>query len=65
MKKSKGLFDLQVEFFLPVWRRVVVVAVCAIWALVEFMAGSMLWGIVFSGLTGGSAQQFFFDGWPE
>ncbi len=65
MKKNKGLFDLQVDFFLPVWRRVAVVGVCTVWALVEFLAGSMLWAILFAAIAGGSAQQLFFDGWPE
>lgn len=65
MKKNKGLFDLQVDFFLPVWRRVAVVVVCAAWAVVEFLAGSTLWAILFAGITGATVQQFFFDGWPE
>lgn len=64
-KKKKGLFDLQVDFFLPMWRRIAVVVVCTVWAMVEFFSGSMLWGIVFCAIAGGAVQQFFFDGWPE
>ena len=65
MKKNKGILDLQVDFFLPVWRRVAVVTVCALWSLVEFSAGSLLWGIVFIGLAAVATWQLFFDGWPE
>jgi len=65
VKKNKGILDLQVDFFLPVWRRVAVVAVCALWSLIEFSAGSLLWGIVFIGLAVVATWQLFFDGWPE
>ena len=38
----KGL-DVRIPFFLPLWRRVLVAALCVIWAGVEFAYGSWAW----------------------
>lgn len=57
-------FDLQQDFFLPVWRRVAVVVVCIAWGIVEFMTAAPFWGIIFGGMGVFAAWQFFFDGWP-
>jgi hypothetical protein len=46
-----GLFDLDHPFFLPVWRRVAVVAVCALWSAVEWATASPFWGILAGGLA--------------
>ncbi len=64
-KKDKGILGLQVDFFLPVWRRVLLVGVCAGWAIVEFSAGSPVWGTLFVFLSIAAAWQLFFDGWPQ
>jgi len=64
-KKNRGLFDLQVDFFLPVWRRYALIAVCAIWSVLEFATAAPFWGIIFGGLGVIAVWQLFFDGWPE
>ena len=61
----RQLFDLQVDFFLPVWRRVAVIAVCFAWGILEFVAAAPLWGVIFAGLGVLATWQLFFDGWPE
>ena len=53
-------FDLQVPFFKPLWRRVVVVALCLIWAVFEVRNGAPFWGLVFAAAGLWCAYQFFF-----
>lgn len=45
------LLDLTHPSFKPVWVRVAVVAVCAVWGLIEFSNGNGLWGVFFVGLA--------------
>lgn len=59
------ILELQVDFLVPVWRRVAVVVVCFGWAIVEFVSRSPFWGMIFAGLGGYALWQLFLDGWPE
>ncbi len=59
-----AFFDLQIPFFVPVWRRVVLVSVCLAWAAFEFYAGAALWGMLFLGMGALAVWQLFFNGWP-
>lgn len=43
--------DNQHPFFRPLWRRLAVIAVCAIWAAVEFAAGTPFWGTLAAGMA--------------
>ena len=56
--------DLQVDFFLPVWRRIAVVVVCIGWAFFEFATGAIAWGVIFGGIGLYAIWQFFLNGWP-
>ncbi len=58
------LLEVQIDFFVPLWRRVVLVAFCFVWSLVEFNNGMVFWGSVFVAIGAYSLWQFFFDGWP-
>ena len=58
------LFELQTEFFLPLWRRVAVVTVCLVWTVFEFVSGSPFWGMLFGAMGVYALWQLFFDGWP-
>lgn len=60
-----SFFDLQIPFFIPVWRRIVLIFVCIGWAFLEFYKGEPFWGIMFMGLGALAAWQLFFDGWPD
>ena len=53
------MFDLKVPFFLPVWRRVVTVALTLGWAGFEFLAGSPSWGALFAGFGIYALYHFF------
>ena len=47
---AQVVFNLGIPFFLPVWRRVLVVVVAIAWGLFEFANGQFFWGIVFVGM---------------
>jgi hypothetical protein len=55
----RSIFDLNVLFFRPLWRRVAVVAVLVFWGAFEFATGSAFWGTVFGGVGLVIAWQFF------
>ena len=57
-KPRPKLFDLEVPFFPPVWRRVLAVVVPVLWALFEFSNGATFWGLIFMGLGGIAAWRF-------
>jgi hypothetical protein len=46
------VFDLNHPFFIPLWRRVAVVAFAVGWGLFEFASGSPFWGTLFLGIGG-------------
>jgi len=58
------MFNLQTDFYKPLWIRVVIVVVCLGWAVVETLAGQGLWALLFAGLGAVAVHQFFLDGWP-
>ncbi|MBO6539865.1 MAG: DUF3329 domain-containing protein [Rhizobiaceae bacterium] len=44
------LFELNDEFFRPVWKRVLIVAATVGWACFEFYSGQTFWGVIFLGI---------------
>ena len=60
-----AFFDLQIPFFVPVWRRIALIGVCLGWGAFEFWTQTPLWGIIFVGLGALAAYQLFFAGWPK
>ncbi|ESW90589.1 DUF3329 domain-containing protein [Mesorhizobium sp. M1060] len=52
--------DYEHPFFRPLWRRVAVVAVCVIWAGIEFASGTPFWGIIALGFAAYAVWQFFY-----
>ncbi len=53
------LIDVQLPFFIPLWRRVVLVALCLGWALVELSNGAVMFALLFGGIGLFCAHQFF------
>ncbi len=53
------MFDLDHPFFKPLWVRIAVAGVALGWAVVEAVAGSPLWGILFGALGAYAAYRFF------
>lgn len=58
-------FEIQTEFFVPLWRRILLVVFCFGWTVVEFATGAPFWGLLFAAIGIYAAWQFFFDGWPS
>ena len=54
-----ALFDLNDAFFKPLWIRVAIVLVTALWGIFEFSSGSPLWGVLFCGLSAYAVHGFF------
>ena len=48
---SKPLLDLQHPWFIPLWRRVAVTAVCLFWTVMEVCIGGPFWLLLFGALT--------------
>ena len=46
-----GMKDRDVAFFRPLWRRVVVTAICIVWAIAELIGHDGLWIAITLGLT--------------
>ncbi|WP_217653871.1 hypothetical protein [Litoreibacter ascidiaceicola] len=63
MKVRLKLFDLDIPFFLPVWRRVLAVTIPALWGVFEFSSGAALWGVIFWGMAGIAAWKFWTADW--
>ena len=53
------MFDLKDPFFLPVWRRAVVVGLTLGWAVFELLTGSVTWAILFGAVGIYAFYQFF------
>jgi hypothetical protein len=51
--------DTDHPFFRPLWVRVLIVAVCVLWAAFEFATGSPFWGVIFGALGAYAAWSFF------
>ena len=54
------ILDVQLPFFIPVWRRVALIAVCFLWAMFEVSLGSPGWAILFVVIGIYCVHQFFF-----
>ncbi|WGW05534.1 hypothetical protein [Tropicibacter oceani] len=46
------LLDPRHPFFRPLWRRVLIVALCFAWALFELVTGAPVWALLFAALGG-------------
>ena len=51
--------DTEHPMLRPLWVRLLLVAICLGWAVLEFVTGSPGWGILFLALAGYAAWGFF------
>ncbi len=58
-RKRRSYFDVRSPFFLPLWRRVAVVAVCVAWVGVEVLAGSLGWAAFVGAIAAFLIYEFF------
>jgi hypothetical protein len=52
--------DSEHPFLRPLWRRITLVAVCFIWAGLEYLGGSPTWSMIALAFGGYGAWQFFY-----
>lgn len=57
------LFDVEIPFFLPVWRRYAVVAVAVFWGFFEISTGALFWGMIFVGMGSIAGWRFYTADW--
>ncbi len=57
---NKKLIDVQIEFFIPIWRRIGLVLFCSVWAGLEWMWDNFFWGMVPAIIAIYCFYQFFF-----
>jgi len=55
----KQLLDPDHPAFRPLWVRLLVVGLSGGWAVVEFVAGSVAWGMLFAAIAGYAAWKLF------
>ena len=55
----RKFLDVQTPFFRPLWRRVLVTALCLGWAVIELASGAVFWAILFGAAGIHLAWQFF------
>lgn len=54
------VLDLRHPFFDPLWRKLVLVAVLAVWTIFEFAAGNPFWAFLVGGIGVYAVCIFFF-----
>ncbi|MDE0985718.1 MAG: hypothetical protein OSA52_13920 [Yoonia sp.] len=57
------LLDVEIPFFLPVWRRYLVIAVAVCWGLFEISTGALFWGMIFVGMGSIVGWRFYTADW--
>ena len=61
----KKFFDLENPMFRPLWVRILVVALCTGWAVVELRNGNAIWAVIFGAAGAYLGWQFFLGFDPE
>lgn len=51
--------DNEHPFFRPLWRRVLIVAICIAWSIFEFVTNAPFWGTLALGFAAYGVWQFF------
>jgi len=64
-RRRHPMLDVQVPFFVPLWRRIVTVLVIAVWVAVELARGSLWWALLAGGIGLYLVHQFFFAFDPD
>ena len=61
---KRGLFELRVPLFRPMWRRIAMVLVLFGWGLFEYSNQQVVWSMVFFAVGALAVYQYFFA-WKE
>ena len=57
----KKFLDTEHPMFRPLWVRVLIVVFAGGWAVVEFLRGAPVWGLIFAAFAAYGAWAFFFE----
>ena len=52
--------DYQHPFFRPLWRRIAIVLVCVVWAVLEYVSNSQTWAMIAAGMAAYAAWQYLY-----
>ncbi|AZQ67801.1 DUF3329 domain-containing protein [Silicimonas algicola] len=55
----RNAFEVRHPFFRPLWRRIVVTVLCAVWAGVEYQGGNATWAVLFAACAIYLGYRFF------
>lgn len=55
----RKLFDVQLPFFIPLWRRIALVGACFGWAVLELALGNPGWAVFFALIGAFCSYEFF------
>jgi hypothetical protein len=58
-REQAGMIDPNHPFYGPLWRRILIPAICFGWALFELYAGSVTWAVISAGLGLYAAYKLF------
>ncbi len=47
MSRKRNWLDVQSPVLRPLWLRIVITGICAIWAIFEIVSGNLFWAILF------------------
>ena len=60
-KKSLKSLELRHPFFVPIWRRVLLVLILGFWTIIEGLLGNQIWTLFVAGICLYSIYVFFFN----
>ena len=55
------LFDMDHDWFRPLWVRALIVAIAAGWSAFEYSMGEATWSAIFAAIAAYALWSFFFD----
>lgn len=58
-RRRHPFLNVQIAFFVPLWRRIAAFGVLVFWTYIEFANGSQAWGALAGGITVFIGYQFF------
>ena len=62
---GKSMKDSDHPFFRPLWRRIAIVVICAVWCMLEFWNGQAFWGTLAGGMGAYGAWEFLLNYSPK
>lgn len=59
-RRSRALLDVQLPFFIPLWRRIATFITVLIWFGLEVWGDNIMWAVLAGGIAIFIGHQFFF-----